>query len=462
MTINSEVPQRPPQPESLDEEWYSRFEPIGSFSVHEYLDGNKQYREKQKRRFLSGEIDNPKLDYPKIDLEELSEREVSLLQLKKDIIDQEENETVRRAYRWRINEKIAEVRMLRAASLGDMRRFGRYSEFVYGKPSLEIFYYTLNKLRETTSSQLFSSNPDIQEAAQGLLSLLPADLPEKKLDSSLGLPGETEVARARERTLIEMGRLIDIEAGEKGGKYSADEIRDIFQAALNNLQAEGWQVVVDTSSKSGISVDQEQREVKIPESRKVAFSKLRLLILHEVGTHVARRLNGERSRLHLLGLGLDRYERGEEGVATMREQVLADKVEDFTGLEGHLAIGLAAGLDGIPRDFSQVYIILEKYYYLKSLLSGREPKEALEEAQNNAWNRTVRTFRGTDCATRGTCFTKDIVYREGNIGVWGVIRDNPEELLRFSVGKYDPANLKHIWILNTLGISEADLEGLEN
>ena len=49
---------------------------------------------------------------------------------------------------------------------------------------------------------------------------------------------------------------------------------------------------------------------------------MRDLIVHEIGTHVVRRENGKRSKLRLLGIGLDNYERGEEGIATMREQVL--------------------------------------------------------------------------------------------------------------------------------------------
>ena len=159
-------------------------------------------------------------------------------------------------------------------------------------------------------------------------------------------------------------------------------------------------------------------------------------------------------------MGLDRYEKGEEGVATMREQVLDEKIEDFAGLEGHLAIGLATGVDGKPRDFRAVYEIMEKYFYFKALSSGKEPEQALKSAQTIAWNRAVRTFRGTDCQTKGICFTKDIVYREGNIGVWEVVKENPKEMVRFSIGKYDPANERHIWILDQLGISEEDLKEL--
>jgi hypothetical protein len=130
-------------------------------------------------------------------------------------------------------------------------------------------------------------------------------------------------------------------------------------------------------------------------------------------------------------------------------------------LDGYLAIGLAYGLDGKPRDFRQVYSIIENYFYLKKLTSGKTVEEAKKGAQTSAWNRTVRTFRGTDCKTPEVCFTKDMVYREGNIAVWDILKTKPEEFLKFSLGKYDPANKRHLWILSELGISDKDLDSLE-
>ena len=55
-----------------------------------------------------------------------------------------------------------------------------------------------------------------------------------------------------------------------------------------------------------------------------------------------------------------------------------------------------------------------------------------------------------------------MIYREGNIGVWDVIRNNPDEMTRFSVGKYDPSNSRHIYVLDQLGISDEDLITLDS
>jgi len=438
--------------EAMDQSWFNRFEKLGAFQAYEYLDGDKTAREEQKRKFLAGDIQNPSLDYPKLKTEELVAKNRELLELKADLIKNETNETVRQLYRWRINEKLAEVRLLLAVTTGDTRRFKRYVEFVYGAPSKEIFAYTVNELRSSAEQAKSHESASVRRAAESLLSYLPA-LPESL--ASAKLPSDTELAAAKTQTLREMSDLIKVP--EIKEQYTSSEIQTVFESAIAATGANDWKVVVETSSKTAISVDQEKKQVKVPETRKVALAKLQTLIAHEIGTHVARRMNGEHSRLMLLGLGLDRYERGEEGIATFREQAVSGEMDEFAGLEGHLAIGLAYGLDGKPRDFRETYEILKAHYLLKNAFKDKSPEKTEEKSSTEAWNRAVRTFRGTAPGARGVCFTKDIIYREGNIGVWDVVKANPAEMMRFSIGKYDPTNPRHLWILDTLSITDQDL-----
>ena len=444
-------------PDAYDEHLYDSFAKIASLQAYEYLNGNPEYRKEQKDKFISGVIKNPELDYPDIDFDRLVRAETDLLSMKQDIISNEQNEIVRQTYRWRLNEKIAEFRMLKAVSSGDMHRFQRYCNFIYGKPSPDIFAYTVSSIRIKAEEAVNSEDNFVSQTASELLQLLP-ELTKPKITE---LPDKTIVNYAYVQTGIELGNLINIPNDLTN--FEAYQIKEVFESALQQLGDNEWQVSIDDqTSRTAIGVSQEEKQVKIPQGRSVGKSRLVGLIVHEIGTHVARRVNGERSRLKLLGLGLDRYEIGEEGVATMREQALAQKADDFRGLEGHLAIGLAVGLDGQRRDFRQVYEVLEKHYLLNNLTKGKGFDEALEKAQNSAWNNTVRTFRGTDCRTPGVCFTKDIIYREGNIGVWTVVRSNPEEMAHFNIGKYDPSNSRHLWILEQLGITDKDLCELED
>jgi len=440
--------------EPLDKKWYDQFEKIGCFQAYEYLDGDKQKREAEKQAFLAGEKENPELDYPLLNLEGIAKREVALLGLKESVRSGERNEVVKQVYCWKLNEKIAENRLLRAVATGDQRRLKRYSEFIYGKPSPEFFVYSLEKVRRITERARKHESQEVQELGKNLAQLI---LTEERF--AVALPTVRVQDIAREATLESVGDLVNIEA-DPNQEFSAEEIKTFFEGALQELSAEGWVVVIN-SNKSGISVNQEKKSVEIPEKRKLSFRALKGLIAHEIGTHAARRIRGERTKLKMLGLGLDRYEAGEEGVTGLREQVLEGEVKDYSGFDGHFAISLAMGVDGQPRNFRQTFEILKRYYQLQSMLNGMSEEEARKKAEASAWGRCVRTFRGTDAQTPGVCFTKDIIYREGNIAVWESVAKNVPEMSRWDVGKYDPSNPRHIWILDQLNITDEDLEALK-
>lgn len=449
--------QETPKPveKKVDEKWYGRFTEASSLSTSDYLSTDPKARETQKELFVKGEIVNPELGRNKtIEPGELDLRAGTLLELKRDIIKNEPNEVVAQAYRWRINEKIADIYLLKSAIEGDMRKFKKWSEFIFGKPSKEVFDFTVSQINLKIDLGLKSENPEIKNAAKDLRGSL---IPTSTTSETPALPTSGELAFAKETTLNEFGDVINTDDSDPGRKFDSQEIKESFEKALNTLGISGWEIVIDSDARTTF-VSQEKKMVTVPEAKSLKLKSLNQLILHELGTHTARREKGERSKLMLLGLGLDRYLKGDEGVATMREQVLNEKVDDFAGFEGHLSISLAYGFAGEPLDFRGTYEVLNKYFYLNSLLKGKDSESAKSSAQNTAWNNAIRIFMGTDYKTPGVCYTKDIAYREGSIGVWDVIRKNPEEMHRFSVGKYDPANTRHIWILSQLGISDEDLQ----
>lgn len=132
----------------------------------------------------------------------------------------------------------------------------------------------------------------------------------------------------RQKTIDAMHDLFLDVPDTDGQLFTAPQIQQAFADALHTLGIEDWQVMITISSTSTISVNHETKTIKIPQERKLSAKKLQLLLAHEIGTHVLRRQQGETSCLQLLGLGLDRYERGEEGIATLREQVLDGEYED--------------------------------------------------------------------------------------------------------------------------------------
>jgi hypothetical protein len=279
---------------------------------------------------------------------------------------------------------------------------------------------------------------------------------------SIQKPTNNTFQEANKTTIDEFQEFLTINIPTDGAELDADGIKLVFEIALQKMAAVGWNVVIDrSSSRSGIHVVQESREVVIPEGRKLSAEKLKSLVIHELGTHVTRRLNGERSKLTLLGLGFDRY-KDDEGIATMREQVLKEEFDEFSGFEAHLAIGLAYGIDGRkPRNFRETYEILYRIFKLQALLKGKTIEEAEKRAIDRAWNRCIRTFRGTACSIPGICFTKDIFYRESNIDIWRIWTDNPARASTFNLGKFDPANPRHRMLLIQLDILPKELDDLE-
>ena len=427
---------------AVDEKWYKNLEAIKLPDILEQLNEKKEDAEKQKNLFESEKIRNPEFKYPKLEKLNLDQYEKSLLGLKKEIIENEANEAIKLMYCWSLNERIARIRMLKATKEGNDARFFRYSRFIHGMPDEDIFRYSMEKINEEILLKKDSDDLRVRFAINRLKDSLPW------LEEKSNVP----------RQSFEKKSLI-IDPNKDQRKYDATAISEIFQWFLENRNLHEWKVIIEKEgAKKGVSVSQSKKHILIPEKSQMRIDALHKLIEHEIGTHAVRGHNGGRSKLKLLGLGLDRYIKGEEGIATYAEQK-AVGADDYSGFDGHLAVALAVGSDGIKRDFRSVYNVLRDYYFVKS--SGVDLDKAWKSARNSAWIRSLRTFRGTSGSTAGACMTKDIAYREGNIATWGIISENPSEEKLFSLGKYDPANPRHLWILEQLGISDEDLETLD-
>lgn len=463
----------------LDADWYAEYKEIAAFEAFNYLDGNANNRAEQRQKFLAGEIENPSLDYPKLDKEELNKMESRLRAFKEKILTPEdldakaltaqkegtvltpkeqETQLVQRLYRWRVNEKIAEVLLLKAAAEQNMGKFKFASEYVYGYPTPEVFGYTVNAIRKHAedAQDKAAENPALAEAAKQLLAVLPQT---DNTQSAKTFPDANTVSRVQSDVQAKMQDLLTLPLEQS--EYTAEDMKPILENALRALKADGWHVAI-SPDKSLFSVNQDEQTVYIPAKGRATQQRLKELILHELGTHVRRRLNGERTKLQLLGLGLDRYDKGEEGAATLAEQSIQPNTDDYGHMDRHFGISLAVGQDGVKRDFRQTFEILKQYYYFERLRKGLTGTNAsIEKASEQAYGMCVRIFRGTDCKTPGVAFTKDLLYAEGNIGVWDVVGKEPKDIVKLYIGKFDIANERHISILTKLGIIEEDIQAVE-
>jgi hypothetical protein len=231
--------------------------------------------------------------------------------------------------------------------------------------------------------------------------------------------------------------------------FEAGSIKEEFENKLREENIDNWSVIITEDASISMSVDQGTRQVRISPDHKMRETKMRATIAHEM-VHIRRRENGERSKLKLLGLGLDKYAAGEEGVAQY-EQAQIEGLRGFnTG--SYMAVCLARGMDGTPRDFRRLFEVYRDYGLT---MFARAGSTSLQEgdmagAENWAYSITSRAFTGTTGESPGMTYNYDLSYLPGAIGIIKMAANDNPEMKRFMVGKYDPLNPRHVKILNAL------------
>ncbi|HPN67126.1 MAG TPA: DUF1704 domain-containing protein [bacterium] len=449
---------------ALDEQWYDILEKYGSFQIYEFFESDLNNASQQKRLFDQNVLLNPKPKYPFLQKRKLQIFKVGLNKLKKQIRKAENNSLIKQVYIDKINEKLIEIKLLEAAlnlshsrNKNEENKFARqfkiYSQQIYGKPSKKLFYFAVTKVRRITEKNL-NNNGYTQLVGNKLLEILPGGDKNKMND----ILKKTDVEKFIAKYLMLDDILKELHLPKKNIVLDAKKIKKYFEILLDKLNIDDWEVKI-TNKGSAINVDHDKEQILIPKKRKLNRDKLRLLMVHEIGVHVRRRVNGENKALKILGLGLNNYETAEEGLAGICED-LVKKAHDITfgALLSYLAIGLVYGLDGKKRDFRDLYEILVKIYQFKYVLHFDESstinwQEIDEKAKDRAWQKCRRIFRGTNCRVKGVCITKDIIYLKGRIQIWKQITNDDPEIMRIFSAKYDPINAEHIKVLDKLGVA---------
>jgi hypothetical protein len=434
---------------AFDQELYVLIQPL-LFEDYRYLVPTT--RAKTRQNFLNSLVDEPQFSYRRLRNLDFA-KYGNIVGFIEPQISNHKVEIVRQVY----SAKIAEVRqkldMLEAADRGDDRAFHKASVLLYGGPKEEIFNFTLREVGQK-------------------LRMVSDKCTHAKVDSFL-IEVDGICAGAGRRKFAWEGQLPRArEFSDQGHSVTAKQIVALCETALHELAIDDWQVRISHHAGStNFDTDHSTKTVFVPRDADIAARKKLLtearakaLIAHEIRTHVARRVSGERSKLQLLGLGLDHYLKGEEGIATYMEQMILG-ADEFSGEARYLAISLGCGMDGEPRGFRDLWKIMRAYMVVKLLYDAIADKrmidieKILKVAPVHAWLQCLRTFRGTTGSTAGAVYTKDLVYREGNIDIWKLIRANSDWVNYFHLGKFDPANALHRGIMCQLGLLDRALSG---
>lgn len=443
----------------LDQEWFSLLSELDRRKPDTLLKPDAETLETQKQRFFADGT-NPDLRPRYLDDDLVDELETSYLNLHTRVRKEEQNPYVLWAYRWTINERMAGLRMAKASKNGQMDRFERYSDFVYGKPSVEIAGAIIDWYRSYATKHLNSEKDGVHEAASELL----ACLPEVEGDQSLLIPDEETFNSVRDMHYIQGGFYETLTAGidiPETGKITPEDGNPMIQQALGNISLEG--VGLEGPIGSAFSVNYPQNEFRFHNYKLDPKRMEGLALGHEIGSHGLEYVNGLSQTLQLMAHGLDRYEKCNEGRAVVREQVAYEEFGGFTKLirwhvllKRHLAVSLGTGVvDGDRRDFKGVYDVINKIDTLRNRVIGKKSvEEADHKAADQSWNLLTTVLKGTDGT--GGAHRRYYMYLEANALLWQIAKLNPEFIMLGDNGKFDLLNPRHWGVLEALGVDFKD------
>lgn len=241
---------------------------------------------------------------------------------------------------------------------------------------------------------------------------------------------------------------------EKKGLYSAADMAEVYSIALEDMKLDqlGWHVVIDEEATS-MRVSMEDMIITMPSNRKaLSHEEFAPKIVHEIG-HITRGLNGSyisRSAEH----GLPEYLDAEEGLMSYGEEFISGKRKgNITYIERYLGTGMMTGVDGVKKDFKQVFatmwharVLLENADIIKN---GHDlTSENIANAKENSLMNAQRLFRGGDGKTPGVGWTKDKAYYEGVAKLTDFLVDfankkGVENIHWLFTAKFDPTNSLH-------------------
>ena len=453
------LPERTQTPE--DAAIYDRFATVheGARETYKQLTLDADRKQAVLEAWHNGE--DADLSASHIDAEALAARLDELYAWKAELLaDDELDPVIKQAYRWRINEDIANAKLLEASSNGDMEAFHRWNRFIYGEPDEAIYRGALDKVAHDAEELLAKDDvhPATAEAAQNVLAMLEG----KRGYRELLAPTEEAFAAVRDDhsraggyyALLLAG--VDVPRTGKINRQTGDPILE--HVVKNNLQSD---YELSDAEASSWGVTHSTKSVERPTSYNMPWQRfVGLGAGHEIGSHLLEKMNGLRGPVTLMADGLDRYESGNEGRAVMREQIVYETFDEFGKqvrwrdiIRRDIAIGYAMGVgeDGM-KSSSEVYAFvntIDRMYQTK--LTPDDPETTTTKARAKTDALLARVLKGTDGT--GGAYLKDKVYLEGHVAGWLTAASRGAgRISEGDLGKFDINNPRHVALLQSWGL----------
>lgn len=375
-------------------------------------------------------------------------------QLRSRIMTEETIALVRDAYIPALDSLLLNIQLIMAGATGDMESYRSASEQLYGQPDHTIFDAACAWIRDDALATAAGHSPLLTRLRDDVLETIPRTA----ADYRILVPSEATFAAVKQSHDNYYIQLFGSDGIPSEPYIDEDTGNEICRRILANI---GSDYTLAPSDNNLWAILPSHKQVVYPAGYRLDRDEFVGIVCHEIGSHVLESVNGSNSPLQLLSSGLAGYEKGNEGRAFLREQIVYPHERTFLRQFSweyivllHVAVSLTAGLDGQPYDFVRLYDTLYKLYYFWR--ERREPRATNNEAfaRQEAWYLAVRILKGTP-GDGSTTYLKDTVYLEGNVKCWQLAANDPDSILFGDSGKFDSTNPTHINLVRQLNNEQA-------
>lgn len=435
----------------LDDNWFKMWTDNVNYDFLTFLNQDNKYLNKLRLDYLNNSI-TPKFLYPNLTSNKIDELKFSLdnaiTQIRNSkpssIISDKYIDDIYSIYSELYVRKVTEVSLLKAVLSKDNEVFQDSCNKLFGILDENLFNYFYDSFRNQLLDDIDQeSSSEIKRNAEILLKEFSQTNKSQEIETS-------DFPKLRLLIFKEIEEYVQtLRSVNLSEKLNSGELAKFFRLSLELLNIGDYTCEVSSRHQS-ISVNHYQKCIFIPSSRVVTKEKAIGLAVHEVYTHILRRINGQNSKLKILGVGIGNYQVAEEGIASIREQV-AINLEDLN-IVGPLYfyIGMVVGLDGEKKGFDDIFRISRLVNKYKASKYGIVLSE--DDILQKSWKICLRIFRGTDCLTPGICFTKDASYAVGRYKILNSLVEYPESINYWNLGKFSPYSSNYVGMLKSLDV----------
>lgn len=386
-------------------------------------------RSEEEKRFLSGEVINPQFVYDKLNSTDFDEAIKKIQKIVNKILNHPSLPPSRRGiyeefiadyskkttilnYVQQYNNAKSEEEKKAAAE-----KYRHLNIESYGEPDEDIYRSLLGeKLNCVRNKKLTGKADDLRKELFGMVDFDPdVDIPERFRPSSDTVQWMYGVAESLYGGML---KHIPDEQVEFNPHELQKIFTDIIEEEFNGRGdtgscagvAEGWTVSVEKATS--INVKSSEKRIVIPDNGIMrSRKKIENLVVHEIGIHMLRSINGGETDVLPLKSGLSDYYDTEEGLGVVMEQALSGKFTE-RGVDHYITAGLAH-FDN--KDFREAFEIKWRLSLLSSVDDdGGVSGEQIAKAKKAAFTQTLRSFRGANDLP----LFKNLSYYNGSVEVW--------------------------------------------